>query len=74
MSGTRECDGQVVVASRGELDLADAAGVAAALAAVAARERDIIVNLHPGMLSASSRRRCGSSPLADEPPTGTPGT
>ena len=57
MSGTRECDGQVVVALRGELDVADAASVAAAVAAVAAvaaLERDIIVDLHPGMLSASS--------------------
>jgi hypothetical protein len=29
---TRECDGDAVVEWRGELDLADAAGVAAALA------------------------------------------
>ncbi len=42
---TRECDGQVVVALRGELDIVDAASVAAALAAVAAREREIIVDL-----------------------------
>jgi anti-sigma B factor antagonist len=40
---TRECDGQVVVALRGELDVADAASVAA----VAARERDVIVDLAP---------------------------
>jgi hypothetical protein len=33
----RECDGQFVVALRGELDMADAASVPAALAAVAAR-------------------------------------
>jgi anti-anti-sigma factor len=42
---TRECDGHVVVALRGELDLADAADVAAALAAVVAREPRIIVDL-----------------------------
>jgi hypothetical protein len=33
---TRECDGDAVVELRGELDLADAAGVAAALTAVTA--------------------------------------
>jgi anti-sigma B factor antagonist len=42
---TRECDGHVVVALRGELDLVDAAGVAAALVTVAAREPRIIVDL-----------------------------
>jgi anti-sigma B factor antagonist len=42
---TRECDGHVVVALRGELDLVDAAGVAAALVTVAAREPKIIVDL-----------------------------
>jgi anti-anti-sigma factor len=42
---TRECDGHVVVALRGELDLEDAAGVAAALLAVAAREPNIVVDL-----------------------------
>ncbi|HUK70277.1 MAG TPA: STAS domain-containing protein [Streptosporangiaceae bacterium] len=42
---TRECGGQVIVALHGELDLAEAASVAAALAAVAAREREIIVDL-----------------------------
>jgi anti-sigma B factor antagonist len=41
----RECDGHVVVALRGELDIADAVSVAAALAAVAARKRTIIVDL-----------------------------
>ena len=35
---TRECDGHVVVALRGELDLVDAADVAAALAAAVASE------------------------------------
>jgi len=35
---TCDCDGHVVVAPRGELDVADAAGVAAALAAVVPRE------------------------------------
>jgi anti-sigma B factor antagonist len=42
---TRDCDGHVVVALHGELDIADAAGVAAALAAVIAREPQIIVDL-----------------------------
>ena len=42
---TSECDGKVVVALRGELDMADAASVAAALAAVAARQPEIIVDL-----------------------------
>jgi len=42
---TRGCDGHAVVALRGELDLVDAAAVAAALASVAAREPRIIVDL-----------------------------
>ena len=42
---TSECGGHVVVALRGELDLAGAAGVAAALAAVAARKPEIVVDL-----------------------------
>jgi anti-sigma B factor antagonist len=42
---TRSCGGHAVVALRGELDLADAAEVAAALTAVAAREPGIIVDL-----------------------------
>jgi len=42
---TRSCDGRAVVALRGELDLVDAAAVAAALTAVAAREPQIIVDL-----------------------------
>jgi anti-sigma B factor antagonist len=42
---TRECGGHVVVALRGELDLADAAGVRAALAEAAARAPEIIVDL-----------------------------
>ena len=42
---TRSYDGRVVVALRGELDSADAVAVAAALAAVAAREPRIIVDL-----------------------------
>jgi anti-sigma B factor antagonist len=41
----REGDGQAVVALRGELDVADAARVAAALAGIAARERVVIVDL-----------------------------
>jgi anti-sigma B factor antagonist len=40
-----ECDGHVVVALRGELDLVDAARAAAALGSVAAREPRIIVDL-----------------------------
>ena len=42
---TRECDGQVVVALRGQLDMAEAAGAAAAFTAVAARGPRIIVDL-----------------------------
>ena len=42
---TRECDGHVVVALRGELDLVDAADVAAALAAAVARGPGVIVDL-----------------------------
>ena len=42
---TRECDGRVVVVLRGELDVADAASVTDALTEVAARERQIIVDL-----------------------------
>jgi anti-sigma B factor antagonist len=41
----RECDGHVVVALRGELDIADAVRVAAALAAAASRHRAIVVDL-----------------------------
>jgi len=43
--GSGRARGHVVVALRGELDLVDAAAVAAALKAVAARERWIIVDL-----------------------------
>ena len=42
---TREYDGQVVVALGGQLDMAEAASVAAALAAVAANAPQIIVDL-----------------------------
>jgi anti-sigma B factor antagonist len=42
---TRDCDGHIVVALRGELDLADAADVATALAAVIARKPEIIVDV-----------------------------
>jgi anti-sigma B factor antagonist len=42
---TRQSDGKAVVALRGELDVADAASVAAALVAVAARAPEIIVDL-----------------------------
>jgi anti-sigma B factor antagonist len=40
-----ECDGQVVVALRGELDVADAANFVTALTGFAARDRQIIVDL-----------------------------
>jgi anti-anti-sigma factor len=39
------CDGYVVVTLRGELDIADAKHVTAVLAAVAAREPEIVVDL-----------------------------
>jgi anti-sigma B factor antagonist len=42
---TRQRDGHVVVALRGELDVLDAASFAAALAELAAREPEIIVDL-----------------------------
>jgi anti-sigma B factor antagonist len=42
---TRDRDGQVVVALRGELDVADAASVVTALTELAARERQVIVDL-----------------------------
>jgi anti-sigma B factor antagonist len=42
---TRECDGQIVVVLRGELDVADTVRVVAELTAVAARERDVIIDL-----------------------------
>jgi anti-sigma B factor antagonist len=42
---TGECDGRAVVALRGELDVAEAASVAAGLAAVVIRERAVIVDL-----------------------------
>ena len=42
---TCERDGHIVIALRGELDLVDAADVAAALAAAAARAPEIIVDL-----------------------------
>jgi anti-sigma B factor antagonist len=41
----RECDGHVIVALRGDLDLADAADVAAALIAAAVGRRCTIVDL-----------------------------
>jgi anti-sigma B factor antagonist len=42
---TRQCGGHVVVTLRGELDIADAASVAAVLTAVAARQPEIVVDL-----------------------------
>lgn len=41
----RECDGQIVVMLRWDLDVADAASVAAALTEVAVREQQIIIDL-----------------------------
>ena len=43
--GTREGDSHVVVVLRGELDVAEAARIAASLAVVAASGRDVIVDL-----------------------------
>ena len=43
--GTRECDGHVIVALGGQLDLVDAPSVAAALVTITAREPEIIVDL-----------------------------
>lgn len=40
-----ECNDQVIVCLRGELDVAEAAGVAAAFAQVADRAREIVVDL-----------------------------
>lgn len=40
-----ECGGQVIVALRGALDVADAVSVAATLTAVAARQRNVIIDL-----------------------------
>jgi anti-sigma B factor antagonist len=42
---SRECDGQVVVVLRGELDVAGAAKVAASLTVVAVGGRSVIVDL-----------------------------
>jgi anti-sigma B factor antagonist len=42
---TRECEGRLVVALRRELDVVDAASVAAALAVVAARDRVVVIDL-----------------------------
>ena len=58
---TRECGGHVVVALRGELDLADAADVTAALAEAAARAPEIIVDL----TALKFIDACGVAALAD---------
>jgi anti-sigma B factor antagonist len=42
---TRHHDGHVVVTLHGELDVTGAAGIAAALAAIVARDPDIIIDL-----------------------------
>lgn len=51
---TPDGDGQVVVVLRGVLDVVDAVSVAAALAAVAATERSIIVDLAGSVFMDSS--------------------
>jgi anti-anti-sigma regulatory factor len=51
---TREYGGHVVVALHGELDIADAASVTAVLAAAAARNPRIIIDL-AGVLGLSGR-------------------
>jgi hypothetical protein len=53
---TGECDGHAVVDSRGELDLADAAGLAAA----AAREPDIIKVRWPATAHVDGRHPEGA--------------
>ncbi len=54
---TRECDGQVVVALRGQLDVAEAAGAAAAFTAVAARGPEC--RARPGLVIGSVDGRGG---------------
>src|SRR5258706_287686 len=68
---TREIDGQAVVALCGELDVADAASVAAALAAVAARAPEIVVDL-AGLefIDSSGVAAPGVPPGAGPPPRG----
>jgi anti-anti-sigma factor len=56
----RDCDDHLVVTLRGELDLADAAAVAAALIAAADREPRIVVDL----ASLEFIDACGLSALA----------
>jgi anti-sigma B factor antagonist len=70
---TRESDGQVVVTLRGELDTVDAASVAAALVAVAARAPEIILDLAglefidasgvAALLLARAQARCAGGDL-----------
>src|SRR5258708_8811043 len=51
---SRECDGRAVVALRGELDVVDAASVAAALTAVAGRAPEMIVDFAgPGVIEST---------------------
>jgi len=64
---TRECDGPVVVALRGELDVADATSVAATCAAVAAHEREIIVDL-AGVEFIELQRRGSAGACAEAGP------
>jgi hypothetical protein len=65
---TRDRDGNVIVALRGELDLADAATVAAAPTKVAARTPQIIVDLAAQALPGRPSIRKPGRPLAAECP------
>src|SRR5258708_21095885 len=80
---SRECDGRAVVALRGELDVVDAASVAAALTAVAVRAPEMIVDL-AGLgfivssgpaslgLAREQARQARGDPLAPPPPNPLP--
>src|SRR5260221_14547366 len=60
---SRECDGRAVVALRGELDVVDAASVAAALTAVAGRAPGMIVDLAgPGFIYSHGLAAPGPPP------------
>jgi anti-anti-sigma factor len=64
---TRECDGEVVVTLRGELDVLDAARVAAALAALAAPGRKITSGLAALVRVRKGARRAGGDVLLAAP-------
>src|SRR5258708_23815023 len=68
---SRECDGRAVVALRGELDVVDAASVAAALTAVAVRAPEMIVDpAGPGVIDS---RRLAAPALPPEQAMATRG-